>query len=279
MRYCVFALLLFWHGCHAINVENIQRAKTVREAFQHAWTGYSKCAGGKDTVDPLGCSGKNDRGGWGVTNIDAIGTALIMNLTEVANEQINKAVNIDFSKIGSGDENEGIVSTFETTIRYIGGLLSVHDLLLNGYGVSITSSETKAQQLLIQAKSLADTLDPAWKTLSGFPGKALNLSASPPAIYRGPEVQDDNSAASIGGSQLEYARLSNLTAQSSYVDRSVRAARKLFTPLPDSGISSAFSGMVGDSFNINTGEMNSEVGGWTGGVKYCNERTHGPDLH
>lgn len=255
---------------------NAVRAESVKQAFLHAWSGYTRCAGSYDTLRPIECQGFNAEGAWGVTNIDSIDTALIMNLTDIANKQILTAVKTDFSKLGPGEGNEGLINAFETTIRVLGSLLSVHDLLLNGFGEHIPSYETKAQQFLIQAKSLADTLGPIYNTLSGLPAAYLNLSTTPPLIYRGSDVGALNSAAGIGTSQLEYARLSNLTDLPAYVDRSVIAARHLFKPEPEIGIALSFPGLIGSKFNFDTGEMVSEVGGWTDSVVSCNRYPQTP---
>lgn len=60
------------------------------------------------------------RNGWGASAIDAFSTALIMGNTEVVSQILDFVPDIDFSV----SYNDTVVSLFETTIRYLGGLLS-----------------------------------------------------------------------------------------------------------------------------------------------------------
>lgn len=63
--------------------------------------------------------------GWGASAIDALSTALIMELPDIVNQIVDYVPDIDWSV--SADNQP--VSLFETTIRYVAGLLSGHDLL------------------------------------------------------------------------------------------------------------------------------------------------------
>lgn len=60
------------------------------------------------------------RNGWGASAVDAFSTALIMGNTEVVSQILDFVPEIDFSV----SFNDTVVSVFETTIRYLGGLLS-----------------------------------------------------------------------------------------------------------------------------------------------------------
>jgi mannosyl-oligosaccharide alpha-1,2-mannosidase len=57
--------------------------------------------------------------------MDALSTAIIMDLGGPVNEIINHIKSVDFTKSNTQDP----VSLFETTIRYLGGLISSYDLL------------------------------------------------------------------------------------------------------------------------------------------------------
>lgn len=63
------------------------------------------------------------RNGWGASAVDALSTALVMELPNIVNEIIDYIPNIDFSVTSEQ------VSLFETTIRYLGGMLAGYDLL------------------------------------------------------------------------------------------------------------------------------------------------------
>lgn len=96
------------------------------------------------------------RNGWGASAIDAFSTALIMGKTDVVSQILDFVPEIDFST----SYNDTVVSVFETTIRYLGGLLSgtYSQLLIYIYiyisqksGVSV---ETSVSTLLTDCPSL-----------------------------------------------------------------------------------------------------------------------------
>lgn len=66
---------------------------------------------------------KQHRNHWGASAVDALGTAILMDLPDIVNDIVGFIPSIDFSN------PEGDVNVFETTIRYLGGLLSAFDLL------------------------------------------------------------------------------------------------------------------------------------------------------
>lgn len=60
------------------------------------------------------------------------------------------------------DAQDYDASTFETTIRYLGGLIAAHDL-------------SKDDLYLQKAVELADRLMPAFRTSTGIPYSTVNL--------------------------------------------------------------------------------------------------------
>jgi mannosyl-oligosaccharide alpha-1,2-mannosidase len=58
------------------------------------------------------------RNGWGASAVDALSTALMMEDTVIVDQILKFVPTINFSKTSTE------VSLFETTIRYLGGLLS-----------------------------------------------------------------------------------------------------------------------------------------------------------
>jgi mannosyl-oligosaccharide alpha-1,2-mannosidase len=118
------------------------RAEAVREAFRHAWKGYRQYAFPHDELHPIS-NGYGDsryivqisifaeskankhavRNGWGASAIDALSTAIVMGEGDIVNQIVQFVPNIDFTKTSSS------VSLFETTIRYLAGLLSGYDFL------------------------------------------------------------------------------------------------------------------------------------------------------
>jgi mannosyl-oligosaccharide alpha-1,2-mannosidase len=61
------------------------------------------------------------RNAWGVTPIDSLSTAIIMEEAEIVNQILDFAATIDFT---TTQETESEISVFETNIRYLAGLIS-----------------------------------------------------------------------------------------------------------------------------------------------------------
>lgn len=100
------------------------------------------------------------RNGWGASAADALSTAIIMDLPDVVNVivvRLSRLIplltngqywlvwkkhidTVDYSKTDSG------VSLFETTIRYLGGMLSGYDLLDAGACSSCDVGCTRSMQ-------------------------------------------------------------------------------------------------------------------------------------
>lgn len=263
----------------ALSKDSFSKSEAVKAAFRHAWEGYYKCAFPGDTADTINCARLNDRGAWGVTIIDSLSTALVMNLTDIAALQIDSALSADYEKPGSDDGNFGVLNAFEATIRTLGGLISAHDLLQQGFGKEIPDADEKAILLAMQAQVLAESLSPIWKTTSGFPAAAVNFNSIPPSIYEDPDdTVQTNSVAAIGTSQLEYARLSDITGNPKYVNRSVTAARKLFKAPLQQGLEPMLPGMLGKRIDITTGTQTTNQGGWVGQVDSCKAQRQDLDV-
>jgi mannosyl-oligosaccharide alpha-1,2-mannosidase len=109
------------------NPASAYRAEAVREAFRHAWTGYRKYAFPHDEVKPDTYGFDDSRNGWGATAVDALSTAILMGHQDIVEDIIGYIPYINWSRTTDS------VSLFETTIRYLGGLLSAHDLLTGPY--------------------------------------------------------------------------------------------------------------------------------------------------
>jgi hypothetical protein len=63
------------------------------------------------------------RNGWGATAVESLGTAAIMDIPEIVDQIMEFIPTIDFQT------TKAPVDLFETTIRYLGGMLSAYDLL------------------------------------------------------------------------------------------------------------------------------------------------------
>ena len=91
-----------------------------------------------------------------------------MGQKDIVNQIIDYVPTIDFSKTDSE------VSLFETTIRYLGGLLSGYDFL-SGPLADLAENKTNVEALLTQSKNLGNVLSYAFETPSGVPYNGLTL--------------------------------------------------------------------------------------------------------
>ncbi|KAF2863834.1 glycoside hydrolase family 47 protein [Piedraia hortae CBS 480.64] len=230
---------------------NISRAEFVRQAFQTAWRGYKLYAFPNDELKPLSNGYDNSRNGWGASAVDALSTAIIMGEASTVQDILAYVPKIDWSK----SVNEDPVSLFETTIRYLGGLVSSYDLL-TGPAQGLGNNQTQA--LLTQAQNLANNLSYAFNTPSGIPYNNLILSK------RGNDGSTTNGLATIGTLILEWTRLSDLTGNKTYAELVSKAEEYLLDPQP--AYNSPWPGLVGSEIDISTGQFRDASGGWNGGT-------------
>lgn len=166
----------------------------VVQIFNESYGAYRKFAWGHDEVAPLTQVPLDPRNGWGATIIDAMSTMCIMGLTDFFDEALNFTQNIDFTKSNTADT----VSMFETTIRYVGGLISAYEL-----------SGKQHFFLVDQAKQLADRLSLAWSKGNAVPFPFVDFSTN--------TVDDEiSNIAGSGTLTLEWSRLSQYTGNDTY---------------------------------------------------------------
>ncbi|KAH9164862.1 seven-hairpin glycosidase [Lactarius sanguifluus] len=200
--------------------DTTQDLADVVKIFTDSYNTYHTYAFGHDEVAPLSRKPLDPRNGWGATIVDAMTTMKIMGLTTQFNEALNFVREVDFSKSNTLDT----VSVFESTIRYVGGLLSAYEL--NGQG---------DQFLVDKAKQLADKLSAAWVQENKIPYGFVNFNTSSP-------VKADSSIAEAGTLTLEWARLSKYTGDDKYRKLAEGAALTIannpapFPGLPAQGI-------------------------------------------
>lgn len=148
--------------------------------------------------------------GWII--IDALDTLMLMNLTT----RVQHARNWIQTSLNYGQQDN--VSTFETTIRMLGGLLSAHYLSSKYPELAPLSDDDKGapgEDLYIEhATDLADRLLGAFDTVSGVPLASVNLNTS-----EGIESHMQNGASSTSEAtslQLEFKYLAKLTGEGEY---------------------------------------------------------------
>lgn len=176
---------------------------------------------------------------WGATIIDTLDTLLIMGLSDEYNLCRRHVNQVNFNWVNGRDWSAGYASeapatdddetpsetwavardrgvglpVFETSIRYLGGLLGVYDL--SGDAL-----------LLDRATELADILSKAFNTYSGIPAGRIDPGANP-AVYNLGQI----SIAEAGSMSLEFMRLSQITGNRTYFDLVQRAMDFLETSI------------------------------------------------
>lgn len=191
------------------------------------------------------------RNGWGATAVDALSTAIVMELPEVIDTILDHIPTIDWTKTDSE------VSLFETTIRYLGGMISGYDLLKGPYAYLINDT-SKVDVLLSQSIKLADTLKFAFNTPSGVPYNGLDV------VNQRPVGSDSNGLATVGTLIMEWRRLADLTGNEEYAALAEKGESHLLDPKPE--WNEPWPGLVGDNINTTTGLFISANGGWQGGT-------------
>ncbi|GAB7364301.1 hypothetical protein MBLNU230_g4846t1 [Neophaeotheca triangularis] len=184
--------------------ERQRRLRAVKEAFMHSWEGYKKHAWLQDEVAPISGKVKNTFGGWGATLVDTLDTLWIMGLKKEFVMAVHSLKHIDFTITDLSSLN-----VFETTIRYLGGLLSAYDLSGQVY-----------HELLDKAIELGEMLYVAFDTPNRLPVTRWDWRSAAQGI---PQTANQRSLlAEIGSLTLEFTRLTQLTGDPKYYDAVAR---------------------------------------------------------
>lgn len=193
-----------------------QRAKrearrvAVRREFQRSWESYKRCAWGRDELLPLTGEGMETFGGWGATLVDSLDTLWIMGFKKEFYEAVEAIAAIDFGKTETN-----AISVFETTIRYLGGLLAAYDL-------------SREKVLLEKAVQLGEMLYRAFDTSpNNFPLDRLVIEKA--KMKDGPALSADTNIcfAGLASLTLEFTRLAQITQQPKYYDAVARVTQFL----------------------------------------------------
>ncbi|CAE6452484.1 unnamed protein product [Rhizoctonia solani] len=137
------------------------------DLFTSAYADYKKYAWGHDSLAPLSKTFIDDRNGWGATIVDAMSTMKIMGLEDLFAEAVDFSSKIDFNRSKTSDK----VSLFETTIRYLGGLISAYEL-----------GGKKDQALIDRARDVGNKLSNGWQGTNDFPYNNLDFTTDVPVI-------------------------------------------------------------------------------------------------
>lgn len=188
-------------GFSSTRATRLARRKAVRETFSRAWDSYKMFAWLRDEVTPITGQKRDPFGGWGATLIDSLDTLWIMGMRrefEIAVAAVDR--DISFETTGARE-----VNVFETTIRFLGGLIAAYELSGDG-------------RLLAKARDAGDMLYAAFDTPNRLPVTRWDIRA---ARQQGTEAQAasaDTLLAELGSLSMEFTRLSQLTGDPKYFD-------------------------------------------------------------
>ncbi|KAH6440054.1 alpha-1,2-Mannosidase [Parastagonospora nodorum] len=186
-----------------------ERRVAVRDEFQRSWESYREFAFGLDELLPATGGSVNTFGGWGATLVDSLDTLWIMGFKDYFYEAVEAVAVIDFGK----SDMESI-SVFETTIRYLGGLLSAYDL-------------SQEPVLLEKAIQLGEMLYRAFDTTNHTPLGGLNIEDAK-NTHRSEFPADMNLCfACLGSLTMEFTRLAQITENKKYYDIVARISKMM----------------------------------------------------
>ncbi|KAK8075978.1 glycoside hydrolase family 47 protein [Apiospora phragmitis] len=184
--------------------KRLTRLAKVKAEMERAWGGYKKYAWMHDELSPVSKAFRDPFCGWAATMVDALDTLWIMGMKEDFDEAVKAIGTIDFTY--SEQRNE--IPVFETTIRYLGGLLGAYDVSggkKGGYTI-----------LLDKAVELAEILMGVFDTPNRMPILYYNWK---PAFASQPRRAGNGiSIAELGSLLMEFTRLAQITHENKYFD-------------------------------------------------------------
>lgn len=183
------------------------RMEQIKHEMKRAWDGYKTYAFGHDELVPVDRGFKDPFCGWAATLVDAMDTLWIMGLKDEFNEAYDGLKAIDFTTTPRPE-----IPVFETTIRYLGGLIAAYD---------VTGGHKGEYPLLLKkAVELAEILMGVFDTPNRMPILYYNWK---PAFVSQPKRANTRAGiAEFGTLSMEFTRLAQLTGQDKYYDAVAR---------------------------------------------------------
>ncbi|KIV99826.1 uncharacterized protein PV09_08496 [Verruconis gallopava] len=184
--------------------DRLAKQDVIKEAFLHAWGGYKAKAWGHDEIKPLSGTFRDPFNGWGATLVDSLDLIWMMGLKDEFEAAVDQVAKINFKTSRRSD-----IPLFETTIRYLGGLLGAYDVSGGQYRV-----------LLDKAAELAEILIGAFDTPNRMPD--LYYQWKPAFTSQSHRASKRVVLAELGSLALEFTRLAQLTKEPRYYDAIAR---------------------------------------------------------
>ncbi|KAH8668757.1 glycosyl hydrolase family 47-domain-containing protein [Xylariales sp. PMI_506] len=183
------------------------RLAQVKAEMQRAWTGYRTYAWKHDELSPVSKRFRDPFCGWAASLVDALDTLWIMGMTEEFDEAVQAVAEIDFTTTPRPN-----IPVFETTIRYLGGLLGAYD---------VSGGAAGGYQVLVdKAVELAEILMGVFDTPNRMP--ILYYQWKPSANEIAKQAANGANVAELGTLAMEFTRLAQVTGDNRYYDAVAR---------------------------------------------------------
>jgi mannosyl-oligosaccharide alpha-1,2-mannosidase len=189
--------------------DRLAKLDKIKTVFKKSWSGYKEFAWLHDELMPTSGTSRDPFANWGATLVDSLDTLWIMGLKEEFEEAVIAVNKIDFTTTTRAD-----IPMFETTIRYLGGLIAAYDISGNSY-----------QTLIDKAVELAEVLLSAFDTPNRMP---LTYYYWRPQFASQKRRADTRVVlAEIGSLSMEFTRLAQITGENKYYDAIARITNNL----------------------------------------------------
>lgn len=193
------------------------RRQEVKKTFKKCWDSYRKYAWQNDELNPVSLSGSDTFAGWGATLVDSLDALVIMGMKSEFAEAVHRVASINWDRTGTHE----LCSLFETTIRYLGGLLAAYDL-------------SNEPLLLSKATELGNMLYNGFDTPNRMPANSFHFERAKLGEL---EPSAREISANVGSLSMEFTRLSQLTGDPKFFDAIERVKKRLqdsqdYTKLP-----------------------------------------------
>ncbi|KAI3339266.1 glycoside hydrolase family 47 protein [Ustulina deusta] len=183
------------------------RQQRVRAEMERGWAGYWQYARGHDELSPVTKSFRDPFCGWAATLVDSLDTLWIMEMKDEFMEALLEVEKIDFT-ISKRAE----IPVFETTIRYLGGLIAAYD---------VSGGKSGGHDILLEkAVELAEILMGAFDTPNRMP--VLYYNWKPQFASKPRRAGNGASVAELGSLAMEFTRLAQITKENRYYDAVAR---------------------------------------------------------
>eukprot|EP00051_Salpingoeca_urceolata_P022994 m.384968 g.384968 ORF g.384968 m.384968 type:complete len:794 (+) comp20050_c6_seq4:476-2857(+) len=251
--------------------QRLRLRNEVVEMFDHAYTSYMVHAFPADELMPLTCGGRvrgktksrgdidDALGNFSLTLVDTLDTLVVLGNTT----EFYRAVQLVVQQVKF--DADFVVSTFETNIRVLGGLLSAHAVLLDLIERSTTQPNFAHDdpylrrykgELLTMAVDLGDRLLRAFDTKTGLPWSRINLKHGIDHVVRKNQV---TCTACAGTMIMEFAALSRFSGDPKYEVAARRALEALWSRR-------GTHDLVGTTINITSGQWKHAESGVGAGI-------------